>query len=86
MVKLWWEILVKLRILFVKYKAGIGMYMVYKITGLLVDTFWSLFIAIGNSYIDIFLNFNKTNFNWLVELFDYKLIPGGDTPPFEEFK
>jgi hypothetical protein len=77
----WWKILVKLRKLFVVFNALIGMYVVYKTTGFGVDSFWNNFIAIGEKYVDIFLNFNKVLFNWLLDLFDYKLIPGGNTPP-----
>jgi len=74
----WWKILLKIRKLFVVFNAIIGMYVVYKTTGFGVDTFWSNFIAIGEKYIDIFFNFNKTLFNWLLDLFDYKLVPGGN--------
>jgi hypothetical protein len=76
----WWQLLVKIRKLFIIFNAAIGMYMVYKTTGFGVDTFWANFAAIGNNYFEIFINFNKRVFNWLVELFDYKLVPGNNTP------
>jgi hypothetical protein len=56
------------------------MYVVYKTTGFGVDSFWVNFIALGEKYVDIFVNFNKTLFNWIFELFDYKIVPGGNPP------
>jgi len=29
----------------------------------------------GHSYLEIFINFNKKLFNWLFDLFDYKVVP-----------
>lgn len=77
----WWKILMKVRRLFVVFNAIIGMYVVYKTTGFGLDNFWANFAAIGEKYVDIFFNFNKIAFNWLLDLFDYKIIPGGNKPP-----
>lgn len=76
----WWKILMRVRKLFVVFNAIIGMYVVYKTTGFGVDSFWVNFIALGEKYVDIFVNFNKTLFNWIFELFDYKIVPGGNPP------
>lgn len=70
-----WKILLKLRKIFIVFNSLIGMYMVYKTTGLGFDTFWANFIAIGNTYLEIFININKKLFNWLLDLFDYKVVP-----------
>jgi small basic protein len=69
------RILIKVRKLFVVFNAIIGFIMVYKTTGFGVDTFWANFIALGTNYLDIFITFNKRLFNWIFELFDYKVVP-----------
>lgn len=57
------------------FNAIIGMYMVFKTTGFGVDTFWANFVALGSSYVDIFVNFSKILFNWIYDLFDHKIVP-----------
>jgi hypothetical protein len=77
-----WKVLVKIRKVFVVFNAIIGMYMVYKTTGFNFDNILAGFSGLGHTYLEIFINFNKRLFNWLIELFDYKLIPNlPNTPP-----
>ncbi len=71
----WWKILVKIRKLFITFNAIIGMYMVYKTTGFGFDNFLASFVAIGETYVDIFINFNKKIYNWIYNLIDSKIVP-----------
>ncbi len=77
----WWSILVKVRKAFVTFNAIIGMYMVYKTTGFGFDNFLASFVAIGETYVDIFVNFNKRIFNWLYNLFNSKVVPNVPNNP-----
>jgi hypothetical protein len=76
-----WKVLVKLRKVFVVFNALIGMYMVYKTTGFSYDNLLAGFSGLGHTYLEIFVNFNKKLFNWLLDLFDYKLIPNIPNTP-----
>jgi hypothetical protein len=58
-----WKILLKLRKLFVLFNAIIGVYIVFKTTGFGYDTFLANFVGIGNTYLEIFVNFTKRLFN-----------------------
>src|ERR1700744_226733 len=71
----WWKSIIYIRKVFIVFNAIIGVYIVYKSTGFGLDTFWANFIAIGNTYIDIFTNFSKRLFNWFLETLDYKVVP-----------
>jgi hypothetical protein len=74
-----WKILIKLRKLFVIFNALIGMMVVFKTTGFGVDTFWAHFSAMGTEYAIIFKNFVSRLFNWLLGLFDSKIVPNVPT-------
>jgi hypothetical protein len=76
-----WKIISKLRKGFVIFNAIIGMYLVYKTTGFTFDNVLAGFAGLGNTYLEIFVNFNKRLFNWLLELFDYKIIPNVPSNP-----
>lgn len=76
-----WKILVKLRKAFIIFNAVIGMYVVFKTTGFGVDTFWANFVGLGHSYIEIFINFTKRLFNWLLELMGYEMKPAKPSIP-----
>lgn len=71
----WWQILVKVRKAFVVFNALIGVYLVYKTTGFNYDNLLAGFVGMGHTYLEIFINFNKKLFNWLVEFFDHKIVP-----------
>ena len=78
----WWKILVALRKAFISFNAIIGMYMVYKTTGYNTDTFLSCFYTMGQTYGEIFLNFNRRLFTWIYDLFDHKIVPNvSGNPP-----
>ena len=77
----WWKILVYIRKLFIIFNALIGVYVVYKTTGFGFDTFYANLIAMGNSYIEIFFNFNKRLYNWIYDFFDTKIVPGNPPTP-----
>lgn len=74
-----WKILIKLRKLFVIFNALIGMLVIFKTTGYGVDTFWAHFSAMGTEYVTIFKNFVSRVFNWLLNLFDHKVVPNVPT-------
>jgi len=76
-----WKVLVKIRKLFIFFNAAIGVYMVFKTTGFGYDTFLSNFCALGNTYLEIFINFTKRLFHWFFELFDHKIVPNVPTTP-----
>ena len=77
----WWKILVYLRKSFIMFNAIIGVYVVYKTTGFGIDTFWASFIAMGENYLNIFINFNKRLFNWIFDILDYKVVPNVPNSP-----
>jgi hypothetical protein len=70
-----WKILVRIRKVFIAFNAIIGVYMVYKSVGFGPDNVLAGFVGMGHSYLEIFMNFTKRLFNWIFELFDYKVIP-----------
>ena len=77
-----WKVLVKIRKLFIFFNAVIGVYMVFKTTGFGYDTFLANFVALGNTYLEIFVNFTKRLFHWFFELFDHKIVPNlPNNPP-----
>lgn len=75
-----WQILGKVRKAFVILNAIIGVYLVFKAAGFSTDNMFIGFIALGHTYFEILFNFTKRLFQWLVELFDYKLIPNIPSP------
>lgn len=77
----WWKILVKLRKAFVMMNAAIGLMVIIKTTGFGTDNIIAGFSAIGHEYLQLLYNFTKRIFNWLVELFDHKIIPNVPTDP-----
>lgn len=70
-----WHILILFRKIIIIINAIIGLYFVFKLGGLGADTFTANLVGMGNTYIDIFINFTKRIFSWFVELFDYKIVP-----------
>jgi hypothetical protein len=81
----WWNLLVKIRKLFIVFNALIGVFMVFKTIGFSTDNLFAGFSAMGHTYVEIFYNFTKRMFHWFVELFDHKVVPNlpgeGPTPP-----
>src|SRR5882757_5665469 len=71
----WWKILVKIRKLFIIFNAIIGMFIVFKTTGYNHETFLAGFSAMGHTYIEIFTNFTKRLFTWLLDIFGYNIEP-----------
>lgn len=77
-----WKILVKVRKLFIVFNALIGVFMVYKTIGFGPDNILAGFVGMGHTYLEIFVNFNKRLFNWIFDIFDYKVVPNvPNTPP-----
>jgi hypothetical protein len=77
-----WKILVKVRKGFVAFNALIGVYMVYKSIGFGPDNILAGFVGMGHTYLEVFINFNKRLFNWIFDIFDYKVVPNvPNTPP-----
>jgi hypothetical protein len=70
-----WKVLIKLRKMFIIFNAIIGIFMVYKTVGFNHENLLAGFSGMGHSYLEIFINFNKRLFNWVVELFDHKVVP-----------
>jgi hypothetical protein len=70
-----WKVLVKLRKLIVTFNAVIGVYMVFKTTGFSTDNILAGFAGMGNTYLEIFINFTKRLFHWFFDLFDHKIVP-----------
>jgi hypothetical protein len=71
----WWKLLLKLRRMFVTFNAIIGVYMVFKLTGFSTDNLLAGFAGMGQTYIEILMNFSKRLFHWFFELFDHKVVP-----------
>jgi len=67
-----WKVLIKLRKVFVFINATLGVWMVYKLAGFGAD---NLLAGMGHTYLEIITSFSKRMFNWLFELFDYKVVP-----------
>lgn len=77
-----WKILVKVRKMFIAFNALIGVYMVYKTIGFGPENLLAGFVGMGHTYLEIFVNFNKRLFNWIFDIFDYKVVPNvPNTPP-----
>lgn len=77
-----WKILIKLRKLFILFNSVIGVYLVFKTTGFSFDNILAGFAGMGHTYLEILINFTKRLFNWIFDLFDYKVVPnvpGGST-------
>lgn len=80
-------ILIKLRKLFVLFNALIGFLLVIGSIGFEPSLLIYNWLALGNTYIEIFYSLCKRFFNWLVELFDHKIIPNVPTnKPSNELK
>jgi len=77
----WWKILLRVRKAFIAFNAVIGMYMVYKSIGFGMDNVLVGISAMGHTYFEIFINFNKKLFNWIFELFDHKIVPNVPNNP-----
>ena len=83
-----WKILSRLRKLFVLLNAFIGFYMVLKTTGFSINNILIGFSAMGHTYFEVLVTLSKSLFNWIFELFDYKIIPNvpGETPTVSKYK
>lgn len=75
----WWklilDILVKLRKGFIIFNALIAIYALVDITGFSTDNIIGGFYGLGVKYIEMITSIFTRLFNWLVDLFDYKVIP-----------
>ena len=70
-----WRMLVIFRKIFIAMNAVIGVYTVFRLTGLSTDTILANFIGMGVSYIEILSNFTHKLFHWIFDFFDYKVVP-----------
>lgn len=70
-----WRMLVIFRKIFIAMNAVIGVYTVFRLTGLSTDTILANFIGMGVSYIEILSNFTRKLFHWIFDFFDYKVVP-----------
>ena len=70
-----WKILIKLRKAFILFNSVIGVYLVFKTTGFSFDKVLAGFAGMGHTYLEILINFTKRLFNWIFDLFDYKVVP-----------
>lgn len=71
----YWQLLVKIRKIFVVFNALIGVYMVFKSVGFSTDNLIIGFTAVGETYFTMLGSLVKRLFCWFVELFDHKIIP-----------
>ena len=70
-----WKLIIIFRKIFIVFNAIIGVYSVFKFTGIGSESILANFVGMGYSYIDILINFAKRLFNWFLDLFDYKIVP-----------
>ena len=76
-----WTLLVLIRKVFIVINAIIGVYAVFKLMGSSPQTWTALFTTMGYNYIEILSNFIRRLFNWIFELFDYKIVPSLNNKP-----
>ena len=70
-----WTALIFMRKGFVLINVLIAMYFIAKLAGWDQGSFLGAFVGMGTVYVDIFTNFIKTSFSWILELFDMKIVP-----------
>jgi len=70
-----WKLLVLTRKLIITLNAVIGVFFVYKFSGIGPDTILSNFAGMGYAYLDILSNMTSRLFNWFFNLFVYKIVP-----------
>lgn len=70
-----WRMLVLARKAFIVFNAIIGVIAVLKLTGMSYGSFLSNFVMMGTTYVDLFQSFIRKLFNWIFDLFDYKVVP-----------
>jgi|ERR1700733_836699 len=70
-----WQLLVKIRKIFVVFNALIGVYIVFKSVGFSTDNLIAGFVCVGETYIQTLFNVTSKLFHWFVELFDHKIVP-----------
>ncbi len=61
--------------------AAVGLMVIIKVTGFSTDNIIAGFSAIGHEYLQLLYSFTKRLFNWLVELFDHKIVPNVPNTP-----
>lgn len=75
----WWkvifDILVKLRKGFIIFNALIAIYALVDITGFSTDNIIGGFYGLGVKYVEMITSLFSKIFNWLVDFFDYKVVP-----------
>lgn len=71
----WWQILGKVRKLFVIFNALIGVYVVFKAVGFSFDNMLVGFMAMTHTYFEILGSLTNRLFNWFLNLFDHKVVP-----------
>lgn len=71
----WWQILGKLRKGFVICNALIGILIMFKAVGFSFDNILIGFMAMGHAYFEVLGNITNKIFNWLLNLFDHKIVP-----------
>jgi hypothetical protein len=75
----WWKLLLKIRKLFVIFNAIIGVFVVFKTTGFSSDNILAGFSGMGHEYLQLIISFTKRLYNWIYDLIDNKIIPGGSS-------
>jgi hypothetical protein len=83
-----WKLLLKIRKAFVFINAVLGVWMVYKSVGFGADNILAGIAGMGHTYIEIITSFTKRMFNWMFELFDYKVVPNipNNKPSWPDYK
>lgn len=70
-----WRMLLISRKLFIAFNALVGVVAVLKCTGMETGSVLANFTMIGSNYIELLSNLVKNIFNWIFDLFDYKIVP-----------
>nr|YP_010170436.1 hypothetical protein K8K84_mgp034 [Phanerochaete carnosa]QRZ60418.1 hypothetical protein [Phanerochaete carnosa] len=71
----WWQILVRLRKIFIVFNSLIGILFMFKVTGFSMDNIIAGVSGMGAGYVEMFLGFVRKLFNWLYSFFDDKVVP-----------
>ena len=74
-----WSLLVLSRKAFITINAIIGVFFVFKLTGVDITTILQNYSFLGNTYLEILQGLIKNSFNWIFDLLDLKIVPQ-DTP------
>ena len=70
-----WSLLVLSRKAFITMNAIIGVFFVFKLTGIDITTILQNYSFLGNTYLELLQGLIKNSFNWIFELLDLKIVP-----------